>query len=283
MFIFNRTQGLMSQLLAPLKPATRRVRVRAIHTLSPRMRRVVFAGDTPAARADLADLADLADAPPGAAIKLMFPLDAASGTQRTIGRAYTIRRYHAGRAELEVDFVVHDETPADQHGPAARWLQRAAPGDTIEFAGPKRGFQLDPGTPWVLLIGDETAMPAIFAVLETLPADVPARAFIAIGDARARLPLETAANAVGAHARSADLRWVESDAAHAGAMMVAALNAQALPAGAPQVFLAGEAALLKQVRALLEGPWGIPRDAISAKGYWTIGLSREARRALEGR
>ncbi|MGF2509010.1 SIP domain-containing protein, partial [Ralstonia pseudosolanacearum] len=73
------------------------------------------------------------------------------------------------------------------------------------------------------------------------------------------------------------------DAAHAGAMMVAALNAQALPAGAPQVFLAGEAALLKQVRALLEGPWGIPRDAISAKGYWTIGLSREARRALEGR
>ncbi len=133
MFIFNRTQGLMSQLLAPLKPATRRVRVRAIHTLSPRMRRVVFAGDTPAARADLADLAD---APPGAAIKLMFPLDAASGTQRTIGRAYTIRRYHAGRAELEVDFVVHDETPADQHGPAARWLQHAAPGDTIEFAGP---------------------------------------------------------------------------------------------------------------------------------------------------
>ncbi|QUP56166.1 siderophore-interacting protein (plasmid) [Ralstonia syzygii] len=277
MFVFNRTQGLMSQLLAPFKPATRRVRVRAIHTLSPRMRRVIFAGDTPA------DLADLADAPPGAAIKLMFPLDAASGAQRTIGRAYTIRRYHAGRAELEVDFVVHDETPADQHGPAARWLERAAPGDTVEFAGPKRGVSLDPGTPWVLLIGDETAMPAIFAILETLPADVPARAFIAISDARARLPLETAAQATGAPARSGDLHWIESDTVHAGAMMVGALNTQALPAGTPQVLLAGEASLLKQVRTLLEGPWSIPHDAISAKGYWTAGLSREARRALEGR
>ncbi|MDC6178604.1 siderophore-interacting protein [Ralstonia solanacearum] len=277
MFTFNRTQGLMSQLLAPLKPATRHVRVRTIHTLSPRMRRVVFASDTPA------DLADLADAPPGAAIKLMFPLDATAGTQRTVGRAYTIRRYHAGRAELEVDFVVHDETPADRHGPAARWLERAAPGDTIEFTGPKRGFHLDPEAPWALLIGDETALPAISAILETLPAHVPARAFVAISDARARLPLEGVASAAGTHAHDRDIHWVESDTAHAGAMMVSALSTQTLPAGTPQVLLAGESSLLKQVRALLEGAWNIPRDAILAKGYWTLGLSREARRALEDR
>ena len=80
----------MSQLLSSVKPATRRVRVRAIHTLSPRMRRVVFTGVA------ATDLADLAGAPPGAAIKLMFPHDGAS-IGRTLGRAYTIRRYHAAR------------------------------------------------------------------------------------------------------------------------------------------------------------------------------------------
>ncbi len=262
----------MSQLLSPLKPTTRRVRVRAIHTLSPRMRRVVFTGTA-------ADLADLANAPPGAAIKLMFAHDAA-GPGRKLGRAYTIRRYHAARGELEVDFVVHDETPAAQHGPAARWLEHAAPGDEVEFAGPKRGFVADPAAPWTLLVGDETALPAIFAILESLPEHAQVQTYIAIGDARARLPLE---GSFATHPRSHGIHWVEADAAHAGAMMVGALSAQPLPAGTPQVFLAGEASLLKQVRALLEGAWSVPHGAIDAKGYWTAGLSREERKALETR
>ena len=83
MFAFNRTQGLMSQLLSTVKPATRRVRVRAIHTLSPRMRRVVFTG------AAATNLTDLAEAPPGAAIKLMFPHERA-GNGRTLGRALSL-------------------------------------------------------------------------------------------------------------------------------------------------------------------------------------------------
>jgi NADPH-dependent ferric siderophore reductase len=211
MFPFSRTQGLMSQLLAPLKPGTRRLRVRAVHTLSPRMRRVVFTGDAHDA------LADLADAAPGAAIKLMFPAAAASGsasgTARTLGRAYTIRRYHAARGVLEIDFVVHDDTPHAQHGPAARWLERAAPGDVIEFAGPKRGFHADPAAPWTLLVGDETALPAIFAILEALPESAPAQAFIAIGHGHARLPL-----ADTAQARNADIHWIEAEIDHAAGL-----------------------------------------------------------------
>ncbi|MCO5399281.1 siderophore-interacting protein [Ralstonia soli] len=275
MFAFHRTQGLMSQLLSSAKPATRRVRVRAIHTLSPRMRRVVFTGATGT------DLTDLADAPPGAAIKLMFPHDAA-GPGRTLGRAYTIRRYDAARGELDIDFVVHDETPAAQHGPAARWLEHAAPGDELEFAGPKRGFRADPAAPWTLLIGDETALPAIFAILESLPEHAQVCTYIAIGDARAQLPLE---GALAAHpsSRTITIHWVESDTAHAGTMMVDALSTQPMPAGTPQVFLAGEASLLKHVRALLEGAWQIPHDAIDAKGYWTAGLTREERKAAEAR
>ena len=266
----------MSQLLSPAKPATRRMRVRAIHTLSPRMRRVVFTGVA------ATDFADLANAPPGAAIKLMFPQDAASttGAGRTLGRAYTIRRYDAARGELDIDFVVHDETPAAQHGPAARWLEHATPGDEVEFAGPKRGFRADPAAPWTLLIGDETALPAIFAILESLPEPAQVHTYIAIGDARAQLPLE---GALAAHPRSRNIHWVESDTAHAGAMMVGALSAQTMPAGTPQVFLAGEASLLKQVRTLLEGAWEVPHDAIDAKGYWTAGLSREERKAAEAR
>lgn len=263
----------MSQLLSATKPATRRMRVRAIHTLSPCMRRVVFTGVA------ATDFADLANALPGAAIKLMFPHEAA-GPGRTLGRAYTIRRYDAARGELDIDFVVHDETPAAQHGPAARWLEHAAPGDEIEFAGPKRGFRADPAAPWTLLIGDETALPAIFAILESLPEPAQVHTYIAIGNARARLPLE---GALAAHTRSRDIHWVESDTAHAGAMMVSALSARAMPAGTPQVFLAGEASLLKHVRTLLEDTWQVPHDAIDAKGYWTAGLTREERKAAEAR
>lgn len=260
----------MSQLLSPVKPATRRLRVVAIHALSPRMRRVVLAGAA-------SDLADLATAPPGAAIKLMFPADAA-GSGRTLGRAYTIRRYHAARGELDIDFVVHDDTPATQHGPAARWLEHAAPGDEIEFAGPKRGFQADPAAPWTLLVGDETALPAIFAILESLPAHAQVHTYIAIADARARLPLE---GAFAEHPRSNDIHWIEADATQAGAAVVSALTAQAMPAGTPQVFLAGEASLLKAVRTLVEDTWAVPPSAIDAKGYWTHGLTREERKARE--
>ncbi|MDE2204122.1 MAG: siderophore-interacting protein [Burkholderiaceae bacterium] len=273
MFALHRTQGLMSQLLSPAKPATRRVRVRAVHTLSPRMRRVIFTGVA------AADLGDLEKAPPGAAIKLMFPHDGAH-PGRMLGRAYTIRRYHAARAELEVDFVVHDETPAAAHGPAARWLKRVLPGDELEFAGPKPGFVPDPAAPWTLLIGDETALPAIFSLLESLPAHANVQAYIAIGDARARLPLE---GDFSLRSRSQAIHWIEADTAHAGAMMVGALSAQKMPPGTPQVFLAGEASLLKPVRTLLEGAWAVPHDAIHAKGYWTAGLSREARKAREAR
>lgn len=273
MFAFHRTQGLMSQLLASTKPAARRIRVRAIHTLSPRMRRVVFTGVT------AADLADLDQAAPGASIKLMFPHGAA-GTGRMLGRVYTIRHFHAARGELEIDFVVHDETPPTQHGPAARWLERAAPGDEVEFAGPKRGFRADPTAPWTLLIGDETALPAIFAILESLPEPSHVQTYIAISDARARLPLE---GAFATHSRSRDIHWIEADTEYAGAMMVGALSAQPKPPGTPQVFLAGEASLLKRVRALLENTWAVPRDAIDAKGYWTAGLTREERKALEAR
>ena len=263
----------MSQLLSPNKPAARRVRVRAVRTLSPRMRRVVFTGVA------ASDLADLAKAPPGAAIKLLFPHDAA-GPGRMLGRAYTIRRYHAARAELEVDFVVHDETPAAQHGPAARWLEHAAPGDAVEFAGPKPGFVADPAAPWTLLVGDETALPAIFSILESLPEQAHVQAYIVIGDARARLPLE---GEFASHPRSEAIHWVEADTEHAGAMMVGALSAQTMPPGTPQVFLAGEASLLKQVRTLLEGAWSLPHEAIHAKGYWTAGLTREERKAREAR
>lgn len=66
-------------------------------------------------------------------------------------------------------------------------------------------------------------------------------------------------------------------------MMVGALTAQPMPAGTPQVFLAGESSLLKQVRTLLEGAWAVPREVIDAKGYWTAGLSREERKAQEAR
>src|SRR5690606_18511600 len=98
-------------------------------------------------------------------------------------RDYTPRRVDHTSGELVLDFVLHGE------GPAAEWARRARPGDSLSFVGPKSSLVLPPDVSAVVLIGDETALPAIARFLDERPVRVPAHVVILTADRRAQLDL----------------------------------------------------------------------------------------------
>ena len=99
-------------------------------------------------------------------VKLFFPdgTTNAEGAPSTLGRDFTPRRHDARNNTLEIDFAIHDA------GPATRWAAQAKPGDTLALGGPRGSFIIPTTYDWHLLIGDETALPAVSRRLAELPA-----------------------------------------------------------------------------------------------------------------
>jgi NADPH-dependent ferric siderophore reductase len=174
---------------------------------------------------------------------------------RRVKRRYTIRHARPELGELDLDVLVHG------HGPGSAWGATAAPGDAVEFQGPRGKLELTPAD-WHLLAGDESALPAIAAVCAALPVTERAIAVVEVGDASDELPL----------APSTQLHWVHRGDAPAGtpAPLAAVLETLALPDGAGHGYLMGETRSMVALRAILEGR-GLPHDAIFVKGYWNIG------------
>src|ERR1700733_1362068 len=99
-------------------------------------------------------------------VKLFFPdgTKNAEGAPNMLGRDFTPRRYDPAQDTLEIDFAIHDA------GPATRWAAQAKPGDTLALGGPRGSFIIPTAYDWHLLVGDETALPAISRRLAELPA-----------------------------------------------------------------------------------------------------------------
>ena len=85
--------------------------------------------------------------------------------QLPVTRTYTLRRADARCQQVDIDFVVHGDK-----GIAAPWAVRAEPGDLLTLSGAGGAYRPDPGSDWHLLAGDESALPAICAAIEALPA-----------------------------------------------------------------------------------------------------------------
>lgn len=233
------------------KPVRRQATVAAVRSVTPLMRRITLQG------ADVATFLDDAQTrAPAAWVKLFVP--AADGGEA--GRAYTIRRIDPIRKTIDIDFVLHE------HGPAGRWAGDAVPGRSIAFAGPRGGgFVLIPSTRWLLLAGDETALPAIHSLLERLPGHVHAHAAIEIDDSREQQALSTAADLkvewMPRAGRSCGRRWRDAAAALVGDA----------PLDVGQVWAAGEASAVRDLRDYWLAERGIERSRVSTKGYWKRG------------
>lgn len=287
------------------RPAYRpfRATVTALRELSPHFTRVTFAGD---------ELEFFGTDRLDQRVKIVLPLEqhgyasfqmdadwyshwrTLPDHERNVFRTYTVRDVRPESGELDVDFVSHGDG-----GPAARWLLSAAIGDELVIVGPDArsrdshvGIDWRPGTATnVLLVGDETATPAICAILESLHPSVTAHAFIEVPSADDFLPIETHATVTWlARGEQSGLEAAVRSWAHAHPTefeSALALTPQKLddidvnvemlwdsPAEATVEFyawLAGESAIIKSLRRFLVTETGIDRTRVAFMGYWRLG------------
>lgn len=244
-------------------PPFRRVTVRSVEDLGPRMRRVVLGGT---------ELDGLEITEPAASVRLLLPPRGAdaivmptwTGNQfelpdgeRAPIRTFTPRHMDAEALELTVDFVVHGS------GAASDWVSGARRGSEIAVSGPGRGYEVDPSSAH-LLAGDETAIPAMSQLLEVLPPEVPVTVHVEIADASGRIDLPTHGGAT--------IRWHElaEDAQPGDALLAAIESTDQLPGA---IWVAGEAAGVQRIRKHFFEVRGLSRSDATVRGYWKKGRS----------
>ncbi|MDQ1730636.1 MAG: hypothetical protein QOK10_795 [Pseudonocardiales bacterium] len=181
-------------------------------------------------------------------------------------RTYTVRDWNAERAELTLDVVVHGD-----QGLAGPWADRAEPGEDVLLLGPGGGYAPDPSADWQLLIGDESALPAIAVAASRLPADSTAKIFIEVHGAADEISLDVPP--------AAELNWLHRGDNPVGVLLVSAVTGAEWPAGRVHAFVHGEAGAVKQLRRFLRVERGIPAADLSISGYWRLGADDEAWRA----
>jgi len=169
-------------------------------------------------------------------------------------RNFTIRAYRPEAAEIDVDFFLHGDV-----GRASAWATYAQPGQTVGYAGPRLHFRRDPAADWTLLAADETGLPALLAIAESLPAGHPVVAVAEIHEDGERQPVAAAADV--------DLRWALRAGREPGTTTALADALAALPVadGPVQVWGGGEALAMRAVREHVRGLDVVATDVI---GYW---------------
>lgn len=221
--------------------------VRSVTALTPSLTRIVFGGG------DLARFASRGV--PDEFLRIQFG-PAPSGflaTRRAAAdtRYYTVRRWDAARAEMTVDFVVH------QGGIAGDWLRRVAPGDAVAVSKPDARYAPPADATWLLLIADLTGAPAVGRILEDRPPGLAVTAHIEVPTAADRLDLGPA------------VQWhVGSGAPHRPSRLDAIAATLTLPPGPGYVWVAGEATMAAAIRRDFLTRLGLARDRITAIGYW---------------
>lgn len=261
-----------------------------------------------ATRYDLPGLLERMEGEEGSWYQAWLQVDpAVRGAMRT----YTVRAWRPAAGEIDVDVVLHTPAEAEPVGPAERWARSARPGDRLHVLGPDReapaptaGIEFRPAaTSDLLLVGDETAVPAVASIVSSLPADARGRALLEV-------PLAADALAVAAPA-GVEVTWLPREGRPQGALLEEAVRALLRPAaarteveleevdvdatilwetpagaaGAPEAaaavpaghgpdfsaWIAGEAGVVTGLRRYLVREVGVDRRRVSFMGYWRIG------------
>jgi NADPH-dependent ferric siderophore reductase len=304
---------------APAIPAYRvfAVHVARVTRLSPSFLRICFTGD---------ELAECAPLGLDQRIKVLLPLpgrgmaDCPRGAdwyaewralpeeRRNPVRTYTVRAWRRHRNELDVDFVLHGST-----GPASAWASRATAGDEVAVVAPNALFAGDPGGyEWrpppaaarLLLAGDETAVPAVCAIVESLPPGRPVRVLLEVPTSADVLPLpapagvevtwlprwtpDRAVPTLRGSLLTAAVAQAVRDAGTAGrpshvplddvdldaGLLWEVPSDDAVPDAGLYAWLAGEAGVVRELRRHLVQEAGLDRRSVAFMGYWRQGRAQ---------
>ncbi|MFQ4147540.1 siderophore-interacting protein [Arthrobacter sp. LAPM80] len=182
----------------------------------------------------------------------------------TTTRTYTVRWVDVAAREIAVDFVLHGDS-----GLAGPWAAAASPGDRIIMSGPGGAYKPDTDADWQLFAGDEAALPAIAAALESLPADTRGHAYLEVDTAADILILDKP--------DGVELTWVFRNGAapDQGTVLLDAVANGPWPEGTVHAFVHGEREYMKQLRDLLFKQRGLARSQVSLSGYWAYGRTED--------
>ncbi|MDJ0664316.1 MAG: siderophore-interacting protein [Acidimicrobiia bacterium] len=239
-------------------PAFRRVRVHSTARLGPRMVRITFAGD---------ELSGLEIEDPAASVRLLLPnpgedltIPTWNGNEflrddgsRPIIRTFTPRRFDPEVPELDLDLVLHSA------GAASAWALQATEGAQAAISGPGRGYEVDPGVTDYLLVGDESAIPAISQLLEAIAPNATIRVHLEVEGEFGQVDLP---GHPGRH-----LSWHTLDDEQRGSHVVRALASEEIGPDTT-IWCAGQAAAMQKVRNHLFKERGVARSQATVRGYW---------------
>jgi NADPH-dependent ferric siderophore reductase len=173
-------------------------------------------------------------------------------------RSYTARRQDPAAGQVEIDFVLHGD------GPAAAWAGAAQPGALLGVAGAGPLGERPAGR--LLLVGDETALPAISRILAAAAPATEGLALVEVAGAAEEQPLD--------HPTGVAVRWLHRDGTPPGESTLLADAVAALdPPTTDDVFawVAAESGVVRTIRADLRGRWRLGRAQHHAIGYWRRG------------
>ncbi|AIY03282.1 hypothetical protein ART_3683 [Arthrobacter sp. PAMC 25486] len=179
-------------------------------------------------------------------------------------RTYTVRWLDATAQEIAIDFVVHGSA-----GLAGPWAAAAVPGDRIIFSGPGGAYKPNLDADWQLFAGDESALPAIAAALESLPANTRGHAYLEVDTAADIQPI--------GKPDAVELTWVFRNGTtpdRCTVLLDAVANCP-WPDGTVYAFVHGEREYMKALRGLLFKQRGLERTQVSLSGYWAYGRSED--------
>ncbi|MGA8248329.1 MAG: siderophore-interacting protein [Nocardioides sp.] len=184
-------------------------------------------------------------------------------------RRYTVRAWDPETHRLTIDFVVHGDS-----GVAGPWAAAARPGDVLVFTGPSGGYRPDVAADWHLLVGDESALPAIAASLEALPAGARAVVRLVCDGPEHETALGSAAEV--------DVGWRHrSGTPDDGELLAGAVRDLTFLPGRPFGFVHGEADEIRAVRHHLLHERGLTRQDLSCSPYWRRSMTDEAWRLVK--
>ena len=242
----------------------RKLEVLRVVDLTPRMRRITLGGP---------ELAGFISLGTDDHVKLLFPQNAEQaaaletmvlGAGKDNGplpemRDYTPRRYDLEKLELDIDFVLHGD------GPASTWAEQAKPGQFLHIGGPRGSMIVPDIFDSYLLIGDETALPAIARRLEGLASNRKALVVIEVENGAEQQVLESAAQV--------NVIWVLRDGGKDN--LLTTVKELQVPKGNLYAWVATETKVSRQIRRVLLDEHGLNEQFVKAVGYWRAEGSAE--------
>jgi NADPH-dependent ferric siderophore reductase len=168
------------------------------------------------------------------------------------GRWYTVRDFDPGPGRMTVDFMTHPG------GPGGEWAAAAEPGDRLRIRLQDSWYEPPEGIRWQWLIGDVVGVPAFARIAQETADRIATRAVIEVPEAGDQQPLD-----------GAEVTWLHTPGLTSGVSGLAeAVRGLSVPEGPGYVYVAGEAAVTRDVKRHLRHELRLPAESYHVIGYW---------------